>query len=63
MFTGCEARDGARTNEQFCTPARDAIIRTKERREIKFSRPAHVDLRSGKLIKSCMILMCMSDSV
>lgn len=53
IFTGYEARDGARTNEQFCTVARDAMIRTKERRrEIKFSRPAHADLCSGKLIKS-----------
>lgn len=38
MFTGYEVRDGAHTNEQFCTAARDAIILTKERREIKFSR-------------------------
>lgn len=52
ILTGYEARDGARTNEQFCTAARDAMIRTKERREIKFSRPAHADLCSGKLIKS-----------
>lgn len=50
---GMQSVSGACTNEQFCTAARDAMIRTKEcRREIKFSRPAHADVLCEKLIKS-----------